>query len=132
MILLDTGVVSEFRKARPSAKAVAWLKGIREGDLYLSVVTLGEIERGIAKAHDAVLRARLQAWLEETMRHFADRILDITPAIARCWGRWSAELGHESSDLFIAATAHVHGLTIATRNVRHFVPTGIATVDPFA
>lgn len=131
MILLDTVVVSEFRKARPSAKAMSWLRGTREGDLYLSVVTLGEIERGIARAGDAVFRARLQSWLEETMRRYADRVLDITPAIARRWGRWSAELGHEGSDLFIAATAEVHGLTIATRNVRHFKATGVATVDPF-
>ena len=124
-------VVSEFRKARPSAKAMAWLRGTREGDLYLSVVTLGEIERGIARAPDDIFRDRLQSWLEDTMRRYADRILDITPAIARRWGRWSAELGHDGPDLFIAATAHIHGLTLATRNVRHFEPTGVATIDPF-
>lgn len=125
-------VVSELRKARPSARVTAWLREHREGDLYLSVVTLGEIERGIAKAPDDVFRARLRAWLEDTMCRFSDRVLDVTPAIARRWGLSSAELGHEGSDLFIAATAYVHGLTVATRNVRHFQRTGVATVNPFA
>lgn len=132
MILLDTVVVSEFRKARPSAKAVAWLRGLRQDELYLSVVTLGEIERGIAKAPDEIFRGQLKAWLEATMRRYADRILDINPDIARRWGRWSAEFGHEGADLFIAATAFVHGMTVATRNTRHYTRTGIATVDPFA
>ena len=131
MILLDTVVVSEFRKARPSPKVVSWLRLVRENDLYLSVVTLGEIERGIARARDEVVRARLEGWLEDTMRRYADRILDVTPAIARRWGRWSAELGHDGADLLIAATAFVHGMTVATRNVRHYAPTGVATIDPF-
>ncbi len=131
MILLDTVVVSEFRKARPSVKVASWLRQVREDDLYLSVVTLGEIERGIARARDDVFRAHLESWLDDTMRRYADRILDITPAIARRWGRWPAELGHEGADLLIAATAFVHGMTVATRNVRHYARTGVATIDPF-
>ena len=132
MILLDTVVVSEFRKARPSLKVLSWLRQTHEDDLYLSVLTLGEIERGIARAKDEVFRARLEAWLEDTMRRYAGHILDVTPEVARRWGRWTAELGHDSADLFIAATAVVHGMTVATRNVRHYARTGVATIDPFA
>ncbi len=132
MILLDTMVVSELRKARPSSRVVAWAGRYREDDFFLSVITVGEIERRIAKTTDSVFRAELERWLEGLVRRYAERVLDVTVPIARMWGRWSAELGHESSDQFIAATAHVHGLTIATRNVRHFAPTGITTVDPFA
>jgi predicted nucleic acid-binding protein len=131
VILLDTMVVSEFRKARPSAKAVSWLRSRRADELYLSVLTLGEIERGIAKAPESDFRAGLASWLEDTMRRYADRILDVTPEVARRWGRWSAELGHEGADLFIAATAAVHGMTVATRNTRHYARTGVATIDPF-
>ncbi|MGZ8260226.1 MAG: PIN domain-containing protein [Caldimonas sp.] len=131
MILLDTVVVSEFQKTRPSPRVVSWIGELRESDLFLSVVTLGEIERGIVRARDEVFRARLEKWLEDTMRRYAERILDITAPVARRWGRWSAELGRDDPDLLIAATAAVHGLTVATRNVRHFQATGVATVDPF-
>ena len=131
MILLDTMVVSELRKARPSSRVVTWAGRYREDDFFLSVVTIGEIERGIAKTANDAFRVELERWLEGLLRRYGDRVLDVTGPIARLWGRWSAELGHDSSDLFIAATAHVHSLSIATRNVRHFAPTGVATVDPF-
>ena len=131
MILLDTVVVSEFRKARPSPAAVSWLHEQREDNLLISVVTLGEIERGIALAKDELFRTRLQRWLEDTMRRFADRVIDITPEVARLWGRWSATHGHATPDVFIAATAEVHDLTVATRNVAHFTRFGVRIVDPF-
>lgn len=132
MILLDTVVVSEFRKARPAPRPVAWLREQREEDLFLSVITLGEIERGISRASDPEFRQRLERWLEDTVRRFADRLLDVTPAIARRWGRWSAEHGNASADLMIAATADVHGLTVATRNVSDFERFGVRVVDPWA
>jgi predicted nucleic acid-binding protein len=132
VILLDTVVVSEFRKARPSPRAVAWLRGHREDDLFLSVITIGEIERGIALATDEVFRSALERWLADTLRRFSDRLLDITPPVARLWGRWSAKRSADTGDLLIAATAAVHGMMVATRNVRHFAPFGVPTVDPFA
>ena len=132
MILLDTMVVSELRKARPSSRVMAWAGRYREEDLFISVLTVGEIERGIGRARDPAFRADLERWLDALSRRFAERMRDVTAPVARQWGRWAATLGHDGVDLLIAATAHVHGLTIATRNVRHFEPTGVATVDPFA
>ena len=131
MILLDTVVVSELRKSRPSTKVLAWMRSIAADEAFLSVITVGEIERGITKTADAAFRGALERWLDDLIRFYGDRILPITPPIAKRWGRWSAELGHEGADLLIAATAAVHGLTVATRNVRHFASTGIAVIDPF-
>ena len=107
------------------------MRGIAADEAFLSVITVGEIERGIAKTADAEFRGALERWLDDLIRFYGDRILPITPSIAKRWGRWSAELGHEGADLLIAATAAVHGLTVATRNVRHFTSTGVAVIDPF-
>ena len=131
MILLDTVVVSELRKARPNPRVIEWLRGLREADVFLSVVTIGEIERGIHKVRDTDFALSLTRWLEDLLRFYGDRILPVTPDIARRWGRLSADIGHEGSDLLVAATAAAHGLTVATRNVRHFAPTGVAVFDPF-
>ena len=131
MILLDTVVVSELRKARPSPHVLAWLRGQREGDVFLSVVTIGEIERGIVKVGEPQFAQALTRWLEDLLRFYGDRVLPVTADIARRWGRYSADLGHEGADLLIAATAASHRLTVATRNVRHFAPTGVAVLDPF-
>ena len=131
MILLDTVVVSELRKARPNLRVIAWMRGLREADVFLSVVTIGEIERGIRKVRDTEFALALTRWLEELLRFYGDRILPVTPDIARRWGRLSADIGHEGADLLVAATAAAHGLTVATRNLRHFAPTGVTVFDPF-
>ena len=131
MILLDTVVVSELRKARPNPRVIEWMRGLRESDVFLSVVTIGEIERGISKVRDAEFAQALTRWLEDLLRFYDDRVLPVTPDIARRWGRLSADLGHEGADLLVAATAASHRLTVATRNVRHFAPTGVAVFDPF-
>jgi toxin FitB len=101
--------------------------------LFISVVSLGEIERGITKAQktDPEFAQALSQWLEELMRRYTDRILPITPPIARLWGKWSAELGHEGADLLIAATAQIHRLVIATRNTKHFQKISELLIDPF-
>ena len=132
MILLDTVVLSELRKRRPSAKVTAWMRELPDHEAFISVVSVGEIERGIAKAADAAFAVNLTRWLEDLLRFYSDRVLPVTPTIARRWGRLSADLGHDGADLLIAATAAVHGLTVATRNVRHFAPTGVAVVNPFS
>lgn len=131
MILLDTVVVSELRKSRPNARVLGWVRGLRESDVFLSVVTIGEIERGITQAADRAFAQALTRWLEDLLRLYGDRVLPVTPDIARRWGRLSVELGHEGADLLIAATAASHRLTVATRNVRHFAPTGVGVFDPF-
>lgn len=133
MILLDTVVLSELRKKNPSPQVVGWLTAFRDSDLFLSVVSLGEIERGIEKKRhdDPVFAAALTRWLEDLLRLYGDRVLPVTPTIARRWGILSAQHGNDGVDLLIAATALVHGLQIATRNVRHFAPLDVATVNPF-
>ena len=125
-------VLSELRKRRPHPKVVAWLRAQPADQVFISVVSLGEIERGIHRTADRTFAESLTLWLDELMRFYADRILPITPDIARRWGRLSAELGHEGADLLIAATAASHRLTVVTRNLRHFKPTGVMLVDPFA
>lgn len=134
MYLLDTMVLSEFRKRERDANLVRWLGSVPESGLHLSVVTIGEIEKGIAivEARDLAFARRLEAWLDEVLRGFADRILGLDVRTARRWGRLVAGHGHAGADLLIAATALEHGLTVVTRNLRHFTGTGVTSLDPFA
>ena len=133
MFLLDTVVLSETRKRRPSAQLIGWLKTLRDDDVYLSVVSVGEIQRGIAKARltDTPFAAELAIWSDDLVRLYGDRILPITAPIAKRWGELSQALGHDGADLLIAATALTHGLQVATRNVKHFEPTGVQVFNPF-
>jgi toxin FitB len=131
--LLDTVVLSELRKAKPSRKVVQWIKAQKADSLFVSVVSIGEIERGIQRARksDAVFAAELEQWLETLLSLYADRILPVSANAARLWGRLSAKLGHDGADLLIAATALSHGSTVVTRNVKHFAPTGVHVFNPF-
>lgn len=133
MILLDTVVVSELRKREASPNVVHWLTGFRDSDLFLSVVSIGEIEQGIEKKRktDPAFVESLTQWIEDLLRLYGDRILPITPAVSRRWGILSARLGNDSADLLIAATALTHGLRVATRNIRHFASTGVDVINPF-
>jgi predicted nucleic acid-binding protein len=133
MFLLDTVIISELRKRKPDAGVVAWFSQQEDDHLFLSVVTLGEIERGIEKRRHADVEFvdELTAWLESLTQFYSARILPITPTIARRWGRLSATLGHDGADVLIAASALVHGFKVVTRNVSHFAPTGVAVVNPF-
>ncbi len=134
MFLLDTVIISELRKQRPNAGVLRWIAKQQEEQLYLSVVTLGEIERGIEKCRkgDPEFAEALSVWLETLTRLYAERILPISHAVERRWGRLSAQLGHENADLLIAATALTHGLTVVTRNVDDFAPTHVKLVNPFS
>jgi predicted nucleic acid-binding protein len=131
--LLDTVVLSELRKTRPAGKVVRWIKAQKAQSLFVSVISVGEIERGIDRIRktDAAFAAELELWLEALLRLYEDHVLPVSADAARLWGRLSARLGNDSVDLLIAATAMTHGLTVVTRNVRHFVPTGVAVIDPF-
>lgn len=133
MILLDTVVISELRKTRPAGAVVRWLAGQRDSELFLSVVSLGEIERGIEKkrASDPEFAQTLGRWMDDLLNLYGDRILPVTPLIARRWGSLSAKLGNDGADLLIAATALSHGLKVATRNARHFTPAGVEVINPF-
>src|SRR5512139_3352442 len=127
VILLDTVVLSELRKSQPSAAVVQWLSTQRDSELFLSVVSLGEIERGIEKkrSSDPAFASVLERWLDDLVNLYGDRILPVSPPIARRWRSLSARIGNDSADLLIAATAITHGLHVATLNVRHFAPTGV-------
>ncbi|MEI6301372.1 MAG: type II toxin-antitoxin system VapC family toxin [Betaproteobacteria bacterium] len=131
--LLDTMVLSELRKARPSRKVVQWVKAQKAESLFISVVSIGEIERGIERARksDAVFAAALEQWVETLLSLYADRVLQVSANTARLWGRLSARLGHDGADLLIAATALSYGSTVVTRNVKHFSPTGVRVFNPF-
>ncbi len=133
MYLLDTMVLSELRKRRRDTRVVAWFGSVSPDDLFLSVVTVGEIERGIERQRTANpdFAAALADWLDVTLRAYGDRVLPLTVGIARRWGRLAAETGNKGLDLAIAATALEHGIIVATRNVSDFAPTGVATLDPF-
>jgi len=134
MFLLDTMVLSELRKRNRDPALVRWIEGQRASDLFLSVVSIGEIERGIARQRvdDAEFAERLALWLDRLLHLYSDRLLPIDLNVSRRWGRLSARIGHDGADLLIAATALEHGLSVATRNVRHFAPTGVGTINPFA
>ena len=131
--LLDTVVLSELRKTKPSRKVVRWLKAQKRESLFISVVSIGEIERGIAKVRrtDATFAADLEQWLEALMRLYGDHVVPVNANAARLWGRLSAKLGHDGADLLIAATALAGALTVVTRNVKHFAPTGVRVFNPF-
>lgn len=133
MYILDTNVISAVRRPDRAPQVAAWLEGKPEESLFLSVVTLGEIERGIARTEgrDAEFAADLRAWLDQTVSLFSDRILPFDAEDARIWGRLSATIGHSGADLLIAATALKHDAIVVTGNVRDFISTGIKVENPF-
>ena len=133
MWLLDTMVISELRKQSPDQRVIAWLADKTERSLFLSVVTVSEIQRGIVRQQvkDAVFSERLKKWLDLLLRNYGDRILPVTADVARHWGTLSAQVGHDGADVIIAATAHHHGLTVVTRNERHFDQLGVPVINPF-
>ena len=109
------------------------MRGKAEQDLYLSVITLAEIERGIRQqeSRDPAFARDLRVWLDRTVLLFSDRLLAFEAEDARIWGRLSAELGHSGADLMIAASALRHGATVVTANVSDFAPTRAAVETPF-
>lgn len=133
MILLDTNVLSAVRKPGRHPQVRAWLGAQREQDLFLSAITVGELERGLElqKRRDALSASELEIWIRDRIGAFFDRIIPFGHEEARVWGLLSARTGNPGTDNQIAATALVHGATLATRNVRHFLPTGVPVVDPF-
>ena len=131
--LLDTDVLSATRNQKRKPKVVAWLHTLSSSEVFLSVMTLGEIERGIEKQRrlNPQFAADLQQWLDKMLLGYSDRILPITSEIARRWGKLTQVLGNSNADLMIAATALEHGLAVATRNTDHFKPTGVEVFNPF-
>ena len=132
MFLIDTDVLSALRRRERHPAIVRWVEGQRTTDLHISVMTVREIERGITQQqrHNPAFARDLAVWLDRVLAWYGDRILPVDAATARRWGQLSAALGNDSADLLIAATALEHGLTVVTRNVRHFEPTGVPVLDP--
>ena len=133
MYLLDTDVLSNLRKRKRDPNVVAWIGSVAPADLFLSAITIGEIERGIERQRtvNPTFADELAGWLNVTLRAYDARILPMSVDIARRWGRLAAQIGNQGLDLAIAATALEHGLTVVTRNVSDLEPTGVATLNPF-
>ena len=133
MFLVDTDVLSALAKRRRDPNVEVWIAHQRTSDLFVSVISIGEVERGIAlkRGKDPNFAARLATWLDQILNLYGDRVLAFDLASARRWGELTAVLGHHGADLQIAATALEHGLTVVTRNTSDFVPCGVQVLDPF-
>jgi len=132
MYLLDTNVVSELRRPRPHGAVLAWLEGVNDDQLHLSVVTLAEIQAGIeiTREQDHAKAIEIEAWLDLVSNSY--NVLPMDGATFCCWAR----LMHRQSDTLyedamIAATAQVNNLTVVTRNMVDFKPFGVALFNPF-
>jgi toxin FitB len=134
MFLIDTVILSELRKRERDPIVVKWFERQRASDLFLSVISVGEIERGIARQRttDPGFAGALVEWLDRILSLYGDRIMPFDLGAARRWGSLSAALGKDSVDLMIAATALENGLTVVTRNVSDFEPAGVAVLNPFS
>lgn len=99
----------------------------------MSVISLGDVERDITQQQriDPAFANTLTLWLERTATVYSERILPVTVAVARLWGRLTIALGRTDADILIAATALEHDLVVATRNIKHFQSTGVKTINPF-
>ena len=132
MYLLDTNVISELRQPRPHGAVLAWIDAANEAHLFVSAVTLGEIQAGIelTRDQDDVKAMEIEAWLDQL-----SEVWNVLPMDASVFRRW-ARLMHRKSDTLyedamIAATAQAHGLTVVTRNVADFKALGVDVLNPF-
>lgn len=130
--LLDTNVVSELRKPKPHGAVVAWVRDLRDEQLFLSAVTMGELQAGVERTRhqDSVKASEIQAWVDRLADSY--QILPMDTACFREWGRlMHGKAGRLIENVMIAATARVHDLIVATRNERDFKPLEVNVVNPF-
>ena len=133
--LLDTNIVSEARKGeRADPGVVAWLSSIRERELYISVLVVGEIRQGIERLrrHDPAQAEAFNAWLQRLLRDYADRVVPVNAEIAEEWGRMNVPDPLPAVDALMAATAKARGMTFVTRNMADVAGTGVRLLSPFA
>ncbi len=137
MFLLDTNVISELRKlgdGRADANVVAWISNVDAASLYLSAITLMELELGILliERRDTIQGTRLRGWMNNhVLPEFSERILPVDAPVALRCARLHVPDPRSDRDSFIAATALVHGMTVVTRNVADFAPTHVPTLNPW-
>ncbi|TNY30324.1 VapC toxin family PIN domain ribonuclease [Thermomonas haemolytica] len=137
MYVLDTNVVSELRKVRlgkADRNVTAWAESVDAADLFLSAISIMELELGVLSIErkDATQGALLRTWLEQhVLPEFSSRTLPVDTAVALRCARLHAPDKRGKRDALIAATALVHGMTVVTRNVADFKPTGVAIVNPW-
>ena len=135
--LLDTNAVSEWVKPRPDPGIARWLDEVDEDRTYLSVISLGELRKGVERLADGRRRARLDRWLASDLPdRFGERMLPVATAVADEWGRLLARAENAGTpvggaDALIAATAKVHSLQVVTRNVAHFRHAGVRVLSPW-
>lgn len=135
--LLDTNCISELIRSRPEPRVVEWLEATNEGALYLSVLTLGEIRKGVAALPHSKRRARLESWLEVELKgRFSSRILPVDEAVADRWGVLEAEAKRKGRPLgvvdgLLAATALHYNLTVVSRNASDFANAEVPILNPW-
>lgn len=135
--LLDTCVLSELQRPKANARVRAAVEAVPDGDLFLSVLTVGELTQGIAQLPAGKRRRSLERWLLDLETRFAAHILPIDAEVARRWGQLNAKLRRDGRpvpaiDGLLAATALAHGLHLMTRNTRDFEPTAVPLLNPWS
>lgn len=131
--LLDTNIVSELRKPKPHGAVVAWIQNIPEESLYVSAVTLGEIQAGIeiTREQDVDKAEEIESWLDDVAQ--TCNVIDVTASVFRRWAQlMHRRADHHLEDALIAATALVRDLTVATRNTADFKRFGVELLNPFS
>ncbi len=134
MYLLDTNVISELRKTRADKNVVAWAESVTASSLFLSVITILEIETGVLsiERRDPIQGKLLRSWFDtHVLPAFENRIIVIDTAIAQACAKLHVPDPRSDRDVFIAATALVHGMTVVTRNIKDFQQTGVKLLDPW-
>jgi predicted nucleic acid-binding protein len=131
--LLDTNVISETRKTRADPGVLAFLTAADTARLFLSVLTLGELRKGVAarRQADPAAADRLGMWVDRIETTYADRVLPVDMSVARLWGEMSAGRSLPVIDTLIAATAMAHALTLVTRNTQDVELTGVPLINPW-
>ena len=134
MYLIDTNIISEVRKGRRcNPHVAAWYRQVRDDELFLSVLVIGEIRQGIERLRPRNPRRAhaLEQWLEELLGSFGDRLLPVDEKVAQNWGRLNARDAFPVVDSLLAATAEAHGLLLVTRNVKDIERSGVRCINPF-
>jgi len=135
--LLDTNVISELIRPKPEPRVCSWLETVDEGLLYLSVLTIGEIRKGISSVSNSTRRTKLEAWLDHDLAiRFSGRVLPIDQAVADRWGRLAGNAAAKRSPLpvidgLLAATALQSDLVLVTRDTSHVATTGVPFFNPW-